>query len=183
VTAASVSPAGSVGPQRVLDSFTPPGSGEHAASTVVDGARLRAVLDPDNRTTLVWTGHEQAYVVRAVRFPSGSEAQTLSPPSQAAELADVATDVAGDVVAVWTGGEHPTNLAGPGFPGIGVAVRKGPGAPFAAPETALANSTQRAYGTAAVAITPDAQRILVAGGPYFAVGRNQPPIDITERTG
>lgn len=143
-----------------------------------------AALDRDHRTTLVWTGHDQAYVVRAVRFPNSSEAQTLSPPGQAAELADLATDAAGDVVAAWTGGEHPTSLADPPFPGIGVAVRSGPAPPFEAPETALTNNSQRAYGTAAVAITPGTQRILVAGGPHFAIGgRHQPLIDVTELTG
>jgi hypothetical protein len=180
ISAARVSSDGRIGRRVVLDRFSPPPVSNGA--NAVGGARLRSILDPDGSTTIAWTGHDNRYLVRAVRFPGGGEAQTLSAGGSNAELTDLAGDPDGDAVAIWIGGSQPAALGGTPVPGVSVAVRSGAKASFGPPELPLVNSNSRIYRTAAVAIARGPHVLLAAGGE-FAANPSSQPVVVTDRTG
>jgi hypothetical protein len=175
VSAADVDSRGTIGRPKVLDTGTPSGHGEADA---VRGARLRAILGADGITTFAWTGFAGwHYVVRAERLNHGvGQVETISPATVDAQLMDLASDSAGDALAVWA--SVPGTTATPGV----AAVIRAPGATtFAAPQFVLSGAA--AAGTAAGAIASHG-RAIVAGGPEQVLNRSNPPaVQVTQLLG
>jgi hypothetical protein len=166
---------GTIGALNVLDRGTPSGHGEADA---VRGARLRTILGADGVTTFAWTGFANGhYVVRADRFHRDvGNTETLSPANVDAQLMDLASDGAGDALAVWE--TVPGTATAPGV----AAVIRAPGsATFGAPQLVLGGAD--ASGTAAGAIAPGG-RAIVAGGPEVVLNRAAPPeVRVTQLLG
>jgi hypothetical protein len=156
---------GSAGGLHELDRGTPSGHGEADA---VRGARLRSIIGPDGFPTLAWTGFVGGhYVLRAERLRRDvGTVETLSPPDADAQLMDLATDAAGDVLAVWT------TVAGTApVPAVAAVIRSSGATAFGAPQVVLAGTD--VAGTAAGAIAAGG-RATVAGGPEVVLNRPNP---------
>lgn len=143
------------------------------AGVPVGGARLRAVVGPDGSTTIAWTGIATAHrIVRVVRLHRDvAQSFAFSRPGIDAQLADLAADAAGDVLAIFTthAPSAPTTAS--------AAILRAGAAAFDAPQVVLAGSG--ATGSLAGAIAaPD--RAVVAGGPPFAIDAHAPPVQITQ---
>jgi hypothetical protein len=166
VAGANVDSRGAIGRLFVLDSGTPSGHGEADA---VKGARLRAVLGADGVTTFAWTGFVGGhYVVRAERLDRQvGQVETISPPNADAQLMDLATDPAGDVLAVWASVPATTTT-----PGVAAVIRPAGATTFGAPTLVLTGAD--ASGTVAGAIASGG-RAIVAGGPEVVLNRGNPP--------
>jgi hypothetical protein len=165
VSGANIDSRGTMGRRFVLDSGMPSGHGEADA---VKGARLRAVLGADGATTFAWTGFVDGhYVVRAERLERQvGDVETTSPPTVDAQLMDLATDSAGDALAVWA------SVPGTTTPAVAAVIRPAGATTFGAPEVVLAGAD--ASGTAAGAIASGG-RAIVAGGPAVVLNRSNPP--------
>lgn len=175
VSAADLDSRGAVGRPKLLDRGTPSGHGEADA---VHGARLRAILGADGVTTCAWTGFAGGhYVVRAERLNRDvGKVETLSPATVDAQLMDLATDGAGDALAVWASvpGTAPA-------PGVAAVIRSAGSAGFGAAQLVLTGAD--AAGTAAGAIAPNG-RAIVAGGPEQVLNRSNPPaVRVTQLLG
>jgi hypothetical protein len=157
---------GTVGTLRVLDTGTPSGHGEADA---VQGARLRAILGADGATTFAWTGFAGGhYVVRAERIKGDvGQVETLSAPTIDAQLMDLATDSAGEAIAVWA--TVPGTAA---TPGVAAVIRRAGATVFDAPQLVLTGAD--VSGTAAGAIAPNG-RAIVAGSPQMVLNQSNPP--------
>jgi len=175
VSAVQLNANGTLASHAVLDSGTPTGHGEADA---VKGARLRAVLGTGAATTFVWTGFANGrYVVRAARLLRGVEQdEPLSPPTIDAQLMDVATSSAGDVIAVWA--SVPGTAA---TPGVAAVIRAAGATSFGTPQLVLSGAD--ASGTVAGAILSGG-RAIVAGGPEVVLNRSDPPaVRVTQLLG
>jgi hypothetical protein len=165
VSTVALNSHGNMGGLKPLD----PGTAWRRPTAPARGARLRAVLGPDGSTTFAWTGFAGGhYVVRAERlYRDIGDQESLSPPGIDAQLMDLTTDAAGDVLAVWATAPDTAPV-----PGVAAVIRPAgapPGAPsFGAPQLVLTGAD--ASGTAAGAIAPGG-RALVAGGPEQVLGR------------
>jgi len=175
VSAVELDASGTIVSHAVLDSGTPTGHGEADA---VKGARLRAVLGAGAATTFVWTGFANGhYLVRAARLLRGVEQdEPLSPPTIDAQLMDVASSDAGDVIAVWA--SVPGTAA---TPGVAAVVRAAGATMFGAPQLVLSGADVSA--TVAGAILSDG-RAIIAGGPEVVLNRSNPPaVRVTQLDG
>jgi hypothetical protein len=166
VAGANIDSRGTIGRLFVLDSGTPSGHGEADA---VKGVRLRAVLGADGATTFAWTGFVDGhYVVRAERLDRQvGDVETISPPTVDTQLMDLATDPAGDALAVWASVPGTTTT-----PAVAAVIRPAGTTTFAAPQLVLSGAD--ASGTAAGAIASGG-RAIVAGGPEVVLNRSNPP--------
>ncbi|MEA2149406.1 MAG: hypothetical protein QOD69_1236 [Solirubrobacteraceae bacterium] len=175
VSESDVDARGRIGARNVLDSGTPSGHGEADA---VRGARLRATLGADGVTTVAWTGFVGGhYVVRAERLHRDvGQVETLSPATVDAQLMDLASDSAGDTLAVWASVPGATTA-----PAVAAVIRPAGATIFGPPQLVLTGAD--ASGTAAGAIAPDG-RALVAGGPEQVLNRSNPPgVRVTQLLG
>ncbi len=136
------------------------------------------ILGADSAPTYAWTGFANGrYVVRAQRLHRDvGQVQTLSPPSVDAQLMDLATDVAGDVLAVWATVPGPSTT----LPGVAAVIRPAGAATFGAPQLVLAGGD--ASGTAAGAIAPGG-RAVVAGGSEPAINGPGAGVRVTHLAG
>jgi hypothetical protein len=175
VSAAQLDSRGAIGARRMLDAGTPSGHGEADA---VQGARLRAILGADGVTTFAWTGFAGGhYVVRAERLERDvGRVETISPPTADAQLMDLATDSAGDALAVWASVLRTRTV-----PGVAAVIRPAGATAFGPPQIVLAGAD--VSGTAAGAIAPDG-RAIVAGGPPQEINLDNPPaVSVTQLAG
>lgn len=175
VTAQDVDSRGALQTAFNLDSGTPSGHGEADA---VPGARLRSIIGADGNTTYAWTGFADGhYVAWVARIEDQvEEMQRLSPPGVDGRLIDLATDAAGDAIAVWA--TLPGTTA---TPAVAAAIRRSPATTFGASQLVLSGAD--ASGTAAGAIAPNG-RAIVAGGPEQVLNRSDPPaVRVTQLLG
>ncbi len=175
VSTATLDSRGAIGRTRVLDQGNPTGHGEADA---VKGARLRTILGPDGATTFAWTGFVGGhYVVRAERLDRDvGQVETISPPTVDAQLMDLSTDAAGDVLAVWA------TVPGPATTPAVAAVIRAPGATtFGAPQLVLAGSA--ASGSAAGAIAPGGRAVVAGGGEPALNSADGPGVRVTQLLG
>lgn len=175
ISAADIDSSGTIGSRHVLDTGTPSGHGEDDA---VQGARLRAILGADGVTTFAWTGFAAGhYVVRVARITRDVEfSETISPATIDAQLSDLATDGAGDTLAVWA------SIPGTATPsGVVAVIRPAGSMAFGAPQLVLTGAD--ASGTAVGAIASNG-RAIIAGGPQPALNSSNPPaVRVTELVG
>jgi hypothetical protein len=128
---ATAAPGHGFGSARLLEESGPTGTGRYiydpAVRLVSSGASL-----------LAWTGFDAAtqhYVVRVAQIDGGhvGTSQTVSVPASNAVLGDLSVNAAGAAAVIWR-----TGIAGADSDGtpqqVVVAMRLGPGQPFAAPE-------------------------------------------------
>jgi hypothetical protein len=136
VSTVALNSHGNMGGLKPLD----PGTAWRRPTAPARGARLRAVLGPDGSTTFAWTGFAGGhYVVRAERlYRDIGDQESLSPPGIDAQLMDLTTDAAGDVLAVWATAPDTAPV-----PGVAAVIRPA-GAPPGAPPSARRNSCSRA---------------------------------------
>jgi hypothetical protein len=175
VSAADMDSRGTLSSRYVLDHGTPSGHGEADA---VGGVRLRAILGADGVTTFAWTGFASGhYVVRAARVDRRVEAdEALSPATVDAQLMDLRSDSAGDVLAVWASVPGPATT-----PGVAAVIRPAGATTFGAPQLVLAGAN--ASGIAVGAIAPDG-RAIVAGGPEQVLNdSSQPQLRVAQLLG
>ena len=175
VAGATIDARGTIGRPFVLDSGTPSGHGEADA---VKGARLRAVLGADGVTTFAWTGFVGGhYVVRAERLDRQvGQVERISPPNADAQLMDLASDPAGDLLAVWASVPGTTTT-----PGVAAVIRPAGATAFGSPTLVLSGAD--ASGTVVGAIASGG-RAIVAGGPEVVLDRANPPgVQVTQLLG
>ena len=154
VSAVGMDSGGRLGASYQPDHGNPTGHGDADA---IKGARLRTTVGADGVTTLAWTGFAGGhYVVRSARIDRQLERdQLLSPPTVDAQLMDLATDGAGDVLALWA-----SVLGTATTPVVAAHVRPAGATTFGPAQVVLTGAD--VSGTAAGAIAPG--RAIVAGG-------------------
>ncbi len=174
VSAADMDSRGALSSRYVLDRGTPSGHGE---SDAVRGARLRAILGQDDVTTLAWTGFAGGhYVVRAARVARRvATTESLSPTTLDAQLTDLSTDGAGDVLAVWESVPGQARAVG-----VGAVIRPAGATTFGAPQLVLTGVDAAAEAVGAIA---PGGRAIVAAGPGQLSNNNLTGVRVTRLLG
>lgn len=175
VSAVDLDSRGTLHAPYTLDAGTPPGQ---RRPDVMPGARLRAILGADGATTFAWTafadGHFAVWAARVDR--QVEQAQRLSPAGVDAQLMDLASDTAGDAVAVWATVPGRTTA-----PAVAAAIRRTPATTFDPSQLVLTGAG--ASGSAVGAVAPNG-RALVAAGPEPVLNPSSPPeVQVTQLLG